>query len=265
MESLTTYSFALLKSIGKMSRISANYHLFSLNNSIRNRVIALDIRRQKIFTPYRRSRGGSTSQMIRTHITSLTKPDRFCTQHIPKKTGVNHNNLVQINPSANCFKAYSKSHLLECHKCSVHSWSQWKNRRLHWSCCSKSSWFVCGDWNLLNWTKQCYMGCPPSSWAMLFRINQGQMGCKRRSRNLLLWHFSNIQTVSWRKKIIWTLWRVSLMAQLLYETVYCLPSTLFNLPPYHWCHIYAWIWIIPWYNHVGRRDVMHHWWFQPTY
>ena len=92
----TTYSSALLKSIGKMSRISANYHLFSLNNSIRNRVIALDIRRQKMFTPYRRSRGGSTTQRIRTHITSLTKLDRFCTQHIPRKTGVDHNNFIKI-------------------------------------------------------------------------------------------------------------------------------------------------------------------------
>ena len=50
-----------------------------------------------MFTPYRRSWGGSTTHRIRTHITSLTKIDRFCTQHMPRKTGVDHNNLIKIN------------------------------------------------------------------------------------------------------------------------------------------------------------------------
>ena len=50
-----------------------------------------------MFTPYRRSRGGSTTHRIKTHITSLTKIDRFCTQHMPRKTGVDHNNLIKIN------------------------------------------------------------------------------------------------------------------------------------------------------------------------
>ena len=76
MESFTTYSFTLPKSIGTMSKISANYHLFSLNNTIRNRVTALGIRKHKMFTPYRRSRGGFTRHRIRTHIGSLTRFDR---------------------------------------------------------------------------------------------------------------------------------------------------------------------------------------------
>ena len=97
MEAFKTYSFTLLKSIGKMSRISANHHLFSLNDIIRNRATAVGIRRQKMSTPYRRSRGGSTIHRIRTHITSLTKLDRSCTQHIPRKSGVNSNNLIKIN------------------------------------------------------------------------------------------------------------------------------------------------------------------------
>ena len=97
MEVFTTYSSAVLKSIGKMSRISANYHLFSLNNIIRNRATALGIRRQKMFTPYRRSRGGSTIHRIRTHIAFGTKFDKSSTQHRPTNSGVNSNNLIKIN------------------------------------------------------------------------------------------------------------------------------------------------------------------------
>ena len=97
MESFTTYSSSLLKSIGKMSKIKANYHLFFLNNIIRNRAIALGIRRQKMFTPYRRSRGGSTTHWIRTHTASLAQSGRYSTHHIPRKSGVNNNNLIHIN------------------------------------------------------------------------------------------------------------------------------------------------------------------------
>ena len=34
---------------------------------------------------------------IRTHIASLTKIDRSCTQHIPRQSGVDNNNLIKIN------------------------------------------------------------------------------------------------------------------------------------------------------------------------
>ena len=98
MEVFTTYSSAVLKSIGKMSRISANYHLFSLNDIIRNRATALGIRRQKMFTSYRRSRGGSTIHRIRTHIHTLwTKLDKSSTQHRQTNSGVSSNNLIKIN------------------------------------------------------------------------------------------------------------------------------------------------------------------------
>ena len=97
MEVFTTYSSAVLKSTGKMSRISANYHLFSLNDIIRNRATALGIRRQKMYTSYRRSRGGSTIHRIRTHITFWTKLDKSSTQHRPTNSGVNSNNLIKIN------------------------------------------------------------------------------------------------------------------------------------------------------------------------
>ena len=97
MEAFTTYSSALLKSIGKMSRIGANHHLFSLNNIIRNRATALGIKRQKMFTSYRRSRGGSTIHRIRTHIAFWTKLYKSSTQHRPTNSGVNSNNLIKIN------------------------------------------------------------------------------------------------------------------------------------------------------------------------
>ena len=76
MESFTTYSLTLQKTIGTISKIRANYHLFSLNNTIRNKVIALGIRKHKMYTPYRRSRGGSTINRIRTHIGPVTGFDR---------------------------------------------------------------------------------------------------------------------------------------------------------------------------------------------
>ena len=66
MEPITTYSLILLKTIGKISKITTNYHQFFLNNTIRNTVIALGIRKQRIYKPYRRSRGGTIFHRIRT-------------------------------------------------------------------------------------------------------------------------------------------------------------------------------------------------------
>ena len=153
MESFTTFSLTLLKTIGTISKIRANYHLFSLNNTMRNKVIALGIRKHKMYTLYRRSRGGSTINRIRTHIGPVTGFDRSVaiskcqllsslsmnngqveyvhghstsiqnrnninfsnlifieliqelpvlitdhSQDIPRQTGVDHNNLITINP-----------------------------------------------------------------------------------------------------------------------------------------------------------------------
>ena len=55
------YSSTLLKSIGKTSKAVTNYHLFSLNNTIRSKIISLGIRKQSKNESYRRSRGGGGS------------------------------------------------------------------------------------------------------------------------------------------------------------------------------------------------------------
>ena len=150
MESFTTYSLTLLKSIGTMSKIRANYHLFSLNNTIRNKVTVLGIRMDKKFTPYRRSRGGSTVNRIKTHIGPVTRYDLLSStstnkgrveyvhghsislkdrnninfsnlisialiqklsvlisdrsQDILRQAGVDHNNLIKINPQQTALK-----------------------------------------------------------------------------------------------------------------------------------------------------------------
>ena len=70
MEPITAYSLALLKSIGKISNIRTNYHRSYLNNTIRNTVIALGVRKQKMYIPYRRSRGGTIINRITTMIRS---------------------------------------------------------------------------------------------------------------------------------------------------------------------------------------------------
>ena len=44
---MATYSSIALWTIGKMARLVTNYHLFSLNNTLRSKVIALGIRKQR--------------------------------------------------------------------------------------------------------------------------------------------------------------------------------------------------------------------------
>ena len=53
-----------------------------------------------MFSSYKRSRGGSTTHRIRTHIANAAKwtnLDKFSTQHRPTNFGVNSNNLIKIN------------------------------------------------------------------------------------------------------------------------------------------------------------------------
>ena len=57
---MATYSSTILKTIGKIAKTVTYYHLFSLNNTIRSKVIALGIRKQRNHKPYRRSRGRRT-------------------------------------------------------------------------------------------------------------------------------------------------------------------------------------------------------------
>ena len=54
---MATYNSTILKTIGKIAKAVTNYHLFSLNNTIRSKVIALGIRKQRNHKCYRRSRG----------------------------------------------------------------------------------------------------------------------------------------------------------------------------------------------------------------
>ena len=69
---MITYSSTILKTIGKISKITTTYHRFFLNNTIRNMVIALGIRKQRIYKPYRRSRGGRIIfHSIRTMVSHL--------------------------------------------------------------------------------------------------------------------------------------------------------------------------------------------------
>ena len=58
---MASYSSIMLKSIGKISKVVTNYHLSSLNNTIRIKIISLGIRKQRNTEPYRRSRGGRGS------------------------------------------------------------------------------------------------------------------------------------------------------------------------------------------------------------
>ena len=44
-----------------MAKTVTNYHLFSLNNTMKSKVIALGIRKQRNHKSYRRSRGGRTA------------------------------------------------------------------------------------------------------------------------------------------------------------------------------------------------------------
>ena len=55
---MASYSSIMLKSIGKISKVVTNYHLFSLNITVRSKIISLGIRKQRNNEPYRRSRGG---------------------------------------------------------------------------------------------------------------------------------------------------------------------------------------------------------------
>ena len=71
-EVMVTYSSIVLWTIEKMAKTVTNYHLFSLNNTMRSRLIALGIRIQRNHKSYRRSRGGRTIlPMISTVINQL--------------------------------------------------------------------------------------------------------------------------------------------------------------------------------------------------
>ena len=51
---MASYSSIMLKPFRKPSKVVTNYHLFSLNNTIRSKIISLGIRKQRNNEPYRR-------------------------------------------------------------------------------------------------------------------------------------------------------------------------------------------------------------------
>ena len=90
------YSSILLKSIGKTSKEVTNYHLFSLNNTIRSKIISMGIRKQRKDEPYRRSRGGGGLflQKIKTMVDQhLTK----CSTKTPRSRDYRNIVTVQLN------------------------------------------------------------------------------------------------------------------------------------------------------------------------
>ena len=103
MEPITTYSLTLLKTIGKISKIRANYHRFFLNNTIRNTVIALGIRKQKMYTPCRRSRGGTIinriSTMIRPKETHFSNGETGIWDSFRSK-GPDYGNLIYVDKTS---------------------------------------------------------------------------------------------------------------------------------------------------------------------
>ena len=96
-EVLATYSSILLQTIGKMAMLVSNYHLFSLDNTLRSKVIALGIRKQRNYKPYRRSREGRfTFHKISTVINQLENwghLNNFCSK---MSWTVDHRNILPV-------------------------------------------------------------------------------------------------------------------------------------------------------------------------
>ena len=90
------YSSILLKSIGKTSKAVINYHLFSLNNTIRSKIISLGIRKQRKNEPYRRSRrgGGSFLHKIKTIVDQHLN---ICSSKTPRS--IDYRNIVTFQPN----------------------------------------------------------------------------------------------------------------------------------------------------------------------
>ena len=108
MEPITTYSLTLLKTIGKISKITTNYHQFFLNNTIRNTVIALGITKQRIYKPYRRSRGGTIFHGIRTmsHLDSFRPKGPHFSNGVTgtldsfRSKGPDYDNLIYVDKTS---------------------------------------------------------------------------------------------------------------------------------------------------------------------
>ena len=111
---METYSSTILKTIGKIAKTVTNYHLFSLNNTIRSKVIALGIRKQRNDRPYRRSRGGRTIfHRISTIVSQLDNWSHLdvCGSKIPRI--IDYRNILTVQLKNTMTKSMSVS-LIHC-------------------------------------------------------------------------------------------------------------------------------------------------------
>ena len=112
-EAMTTYSSIMLKTIGKISKAGTNYHLFSINKTIRSKIIALGIRKQMNNEPYRRSRGGGGSFFHRINtIVGQQKDGRhlnICGLKTPRS--IAYRNILIVQPIDTKIKSMGESQI----------------------------------------------------------------------------------------------------------------------------------------------------------
>ena len=213
--------------------------------------------RQKMFTSYRRSRGGSTIHRIRTHITFWTKLVKSSTQCRPTNSGVNSNNLIKINIQQTVLKQIPNIISLNVINAQSICGPNGKTEdfidhiaQSHVDICVVTETFLTEQNNVtcaaLHLPGYVFLDQPRSNGAA-----RGGIGVFYRD-SFKLSKLSHTERRSFE-----LFWKSCFMAPLLHETMHCLSSTIFNLPPYYWCHIHAWIRIIPWWNSVGQWNAMH--------
>ena len=104
----------MLKTIGKTAKAVTNYHLLSLNNTIRSKVIVLGIRKQRNHEPYRRSRGGkSFFHRISTIVSQQNDQGHLniCDSKTPRT--IDYRNILTVQLNNTKIKSMSES-LIHC-------------------------------------------------------------------------------------------------------------------------------------------------------
>ena len=99
-ETMASYSSMMLKSIGKIPKAVTNYHLFSLNNTIRIKIISLGIRKRWNNEPYRRSKGGGGSFFHKINTIVGQHNDwrhlNICSSKTP--SSIDYRNILTVQP-----------------------------------------------------------------------------------------------------------------------------------------------------------------------
>ena len=109
---MATYSSIMLKTIGKIAKAVTNYPLFSLNNTIRSKVIALGIRKQRNHEPYRRSRGGrSFFHRINTILSQQNDQSHLTTYGSKTPRHIDYRNILTVQLINNKIKSMSESQI----------------------------------------------------------------------------------------------------------------------------------------------------------